>query len=81
MDRDDLILFYFNLGFNHRDILASIALRAFILNKRHLKRIVKTRGFFHCKYSELQEVIDFIAEALGDFMVRGMLSVWNMAFK
>ncbi|MGH0117567.1 UNVERIFIED_CONTAM: hypothetical protein FKN15_005069 [Acipenser sinensis] len=64
MDQDQLILFYFNLGINYQDILASIALHGFILSKRHLIRILKVNGLFRCRFSDLQEVIDFITDQL-----------------
>lgn len=64
MDRDSLIVLFFNLGMQHREILRSLALHGFILSRRHLIRILRENRLCRRQFSDLEEVIDFISEQL-----------------
>lgn len=59
--RNNLITAYFNLGLSYRDICEALAIEnGLIISERHLKRILKTLQLKRRRYTDTQEVIDFI---------------------
>lgn len=78
LDRDNLIIYLFNLGLTQSEMLRVLADYGFIISARHLRRLLCSLSLRRRSSSDISDVIRFInAQIKSSGMLHGYRWMWE----